>query len=135
MNLDFDLPILNRRILAKQRIYFLFDLICVASSYLVHRKFLFSIILQLASTVQATSSSLEHVKPMKHSSYSFNVVWHFENSRFCVRFVVRRNRKVFEERANVSMHDVVASFATGVGRDSCIRLFRRAESPVDVRTV
>ena len=44
--LDFDLQILTRRILAKQRIYFLFDLICVASSYLVHRKFLFFIILQ-----------------------------------------------------------------------------------------
>ena len=35
-----------RKDLVKQRIYFLIDLICAASSYLIHRQFLWLIILQ-----------------------------------------------------------------------------------------
>merc|ERR1712142_1315860 len=37
---------LPRRILAKQRIYFMVDLVCVAASYLIHRKYLPFILLQ-----------------------------------------------------------------------------------------
>jgi len=37
---------LPRKDLVKQRIYFLIDLICAASSYLIHRQFLWLIILQ-----------------------------------------------------------------------------------------